>query len=194
MRNRDGTAYIPCESVYAIGEVKTTFDKKHLREFSATLAKVGKLDRARNSLQPSSRQAYKYGNPLYSFMLFVQCQDDPFDDTKEVFAELAASGEPLPDAVCLLDRGLVLNYTFPKETSRGVQRGHINLLPAFAGEGERAWCLMPFGEDGFREGAHLGVLTALLIEHVKSSALQPPDLFRYKRALFSEQPVRRLDQ
>ena len=108
MRAKDGTCYIPCECVYAIGEVKTSFTKKHIIDFSATLATLQTLARARNTLQPSSRQHYQYGNPLYSFMLFVESKDDPLADLKEAIGELTSSDKALPNAICILDRGLIL--------------------------------------------------------------------------------------
>ena len=194
MRAKDGTSYIPCESVYAIGEVKTAFIKKYVGEFSSTLTRVGTLRRGRNPLQPSSRQNYKFGNPLYSFMLFVESKDDPLPALKEVIGDLTSSAQPLPDAICILDRGLVLNCTFRDVASGGERLGNINVMPDFATDGNRAWCLMPFGAEEHREGANLGVLVALLIEHINSSLLLQPDIFQYMHALFKAQNYQRLDR
>jgi len=194
MRAKDGTCYIPYECVYAIGEIKTTFTKKHVLGFSDKLASLRTLERAQNTQQPSSRQHYQYGNPLYSFMLFVESKDDPLALLKEIVVELTSADRPLPNAICILDRGLVLNCTFIQKPSEHERLGNINVMPEFAREVNRAWCLLPFGSEEFREGANLGVLVALLIEHINSCMLQQPDLLRYMRALFLNQAYQRLDR
>ena len=68
------------------------------------------------------------------------------------------------------------------------------MIPEFVRVTNQAWCLMPFGSDVFREGANLGVLAGLLIEHINSCALHQPDLLRYMRALFLNQAYQRLDR
>jgi hypothetical protein len=109
------TEYIPFESVYAIGEVKSTYysEKHPIEAFSSTIAKVkGDLDRRetppgylpggvqlRSSLGISTESPRPL-NPLFSFMFFCDAGDFEPEKVKSLYRSKPT--HELPNIVCLL--------------------------------------------------------------------------------------------
>ena len=95
---QDGTEYVPFESVFAIGEVKSTFyrSQQPIEKAISTIHDI----RA-GLFRPATRR-----NPLFYFMLFV----DSGDLDNKRLAELYNSTpiEDLPNIACWLQEGTVL--------------------------------------------------------------------------------------
>ena len=120
-RTANGTEYFPFETVYAVGEVKSTYRKSNdqIAKFMQACDKLKTL--ARQDVPPSFIRSHTGGfdlgsalvtdrhgkqNHLFKFMLFVDSGDFDLDDIIPLYK--AASVERLPNVVCLLDRGIVV--------------------------------------------------------------------------------------
>ena len=117
--SRDGTEYIPITSVYAIGEVKSTYykSKRHFEQIKNALAKIMEMDRplVENTafggmLRPDTtfrdmvlRSRNRFLNQLFSFLFCVDAGDFAFED---VTAHLQSTDPSLlPNVTVLWTRG-----------------------------------------------------------------------------------------
>lgn len=194
-----GPEYLAYESVYAIGEVKSTFDrsKEPVETFSKSIeAVVTEMSRApttgdhisRGFTVPGGLPLVQYTgvvprNRLFTFMVFVSGGDlDPI-----ALGDYLAS-RPLaflPNVICILDTGVIVNTRVKKERKQIVQ---VNIEPACApappeGEVDR-WASLPLGPSDVRAGLSLGFLMAALNRCVSECILQPSDMFVYVDKLF----------
>src|SRR6266852_6660663 len=93
-RAQNGTEYFPYESVYAFGEVKSTYykNKRYIQDFANTVATLKtELKRQQTPMtyfpggMALSESSFRidgvgpYKNPLFSFMLFVEANDFDID-------------------------------------------------------------------------------------------------------------------
>jgi len=190
-RGRDGAEYFPYESVFAIGEVKSTYyaAKKPIEAFvEATDRLRSELSREQTpkeyigegmSLAPAmkSNSPRPYRNPLFTFMLFVDAGDFTFEDVRALYERTAVSH--LPSVVCLLGKGNIvyLVHDIPPSPTHNLQP-----VPEFAEylmpNGERNWYLLEPALDMI-EGSSLGILYALLSTHLIDCKLVPPLPIRY---------------
>ncbi|HJQ33142.1 MAG TPA: DUF6602 domain-containing protein [Pyrinomonadaceae bacterium] len=197
-RAENGTEYFPYESVYAIGEVKSSYynNKKYVHTFCDTLKRIkANLKREATPLSYVSpdfnlgsvfRVTGKkpYRNPLFSFMLFVRSNDFHPDQLKELYSTLPQS--ELPNVICLLDKGMVINMHYRLDAA-GHESFSLNIIPEFnkaMGTEPSRWLFLPMGTADERMGAHLGHLIFMLSEHLKYCALMPPKLFTYFNRFF----------
>src|ERR1051326_1429341 len=94
----DGTEYVPYESVFALGEVKSTYYKR-----DRALEKAIKTIRdVRTGLFRASTRR----NPLFYFLLFVDSGNLALQDISDLYN--ATPLEDLPNIVCWLDQGTLL--------------------------------------------------------------------------------------
>jgi len=198
----DGTEYFPYESVYAIGEIKATYHKhkKYIRDFVEKLARM-KAELQRDKTPPtylgsginlgsglSANIGKPYRNPLFSFILFVDSKDFQVRLVTEMYVSTPAS--ELPNVVCFLDKGVIVNAKIVTLKNGDYSLGAINLIPEFdqdVGNGINRWVFIPFGDDGSRSGANFGFLYFALATHLKSCALMAPNLLAYLNRIFSYQ-------
>src|SRR5262245_12384225 len=114
-KGQNGTEYFPYESVYLVGEVKSTYikSKHYISEFAGTYQSIKTalqrdatpLTYLGNGLNLGegliSHANVPYRNPLFSFMLFVDSGDV---DEKDLRLEYSGfSDEYLPNVVCFAD-------------------------------------------------------------------------------------------
>jgi hypothetical protein len=189
MTTKDGTEYIPGDSVYSIGEIKSTYQKskqpiqafsKVLRDIRDNFHREELLNTAfggitgltlmRDVLLSRGNQVL---NRIYFFMMFVDGGDFEFEDLKGFYSTQDINY--LPNVVVLLNKGIIIRASYSDETFS------INRYPEYKKSDEEDWYYCPFEgvDSGSLEGNHLGYLYYSLIEHLTNSYLEPPSLKGY---------------
>jgi hypothetical protein len=200
----NGTEYFPYESVYAVGEVKSGYykNKGYIHAFSKTLSwfkselKREKTERGylgfNMSVGPNlvTSQTDEYRNPLFSFMLFVNSGDYDHDNISDLFRSTQVS--ELPNIICFLDKGVVVNAKITRLSNGTFNLGSIHTHPELdIGDTTDAhWVFIPFGNDENRIGISFGFLYFCLLLHVKRCALRTPDLLQYLNRFFTFENAR----
>ncbi len=199
MRNADENEYVPFESVYAIGEVKSSFDpkKKPVHAFCETLDCMGgELQRERTVIR--SRQMFRpsHDNPLFSFMVFVDSTAYRWRHIAELYEKRQL--EQLPSVVCMLDRGLLLFARGLDSDSPFSDESLPIALDAVPGHRwnlytkDTGWSFFALEDAAFPGGARLATLYLLLMTHLSQSLLEKPDLSRYLRTASLDHTKREL--
>ena len=189
LTTEDGTEYVPVTSVFAIGEVKTTYysSKHYYEKFHRVLSQINsELTRplventAYGGMKPSTnmRDLYlgspnKYLNNLYSFLLCVDRGDFEFEGIKRLLK--SANPTSLPNIAVFLNAGLV---TYAKRNNLGLE---FHKYPIEVNKDDYDWCFMESSkaEKGSLEGTHLATLYAQLMSHLSTSHLDSPNAYRY---------------
>ncbi|MBK5411545.1 hypothetical protein JFU58_23800 [Pseudomonas sp. TH34] len=108
----------PCESVVAVGEVKSYMDKSELIDAIGKLKKIGELDRTGNGGN-TARLGYHFrhnshlspqANKCDSIWTFIFCSDSPSLETvtENLAIELNLISRNLwPNLVCVLNKGII---------------------------------------------------------------------------------------
>jgi len=196
--NRDGREYFPFESVYAIGEVKSTYDKSkepiHKFVESIRFAKQSlKRDPAPHNFVgtgfgngitlngASNGPGRPYLNPLFTFMLFVNSGDFAKEDIEALFAETPR--EFLPNAVCLLDKGVLLYH---KNLSSAPNHYHAVPIPEFENDTDCVWALAPLASS-----ESLAMLWTMICDFLTGTTLLRPHYLDYAKRVFQpdDQPL-----
>lgn len=192
----NGTEYFPCESVYAVGEIKSTYyrSKKYVEAFADTVARIkSQLNRRPTpptylggDIDPDPSQAtltanVPYRNPLFSFMVFVNANDFSPDDLLELYTSRPTN--QLPNTVCFLDKGIIISQKIRMQDGR--HHVELNPVPEWleepepGSEGQSRWV---FNE--LDAGASFGCLYLLMMEHLRRSQLYSPELLQYLNSFF----------
>ena len=192
-RAENGAEYLPIESVYAIGEIKSTYYKSDdpIQSFSSTVKNL-KDEFRREKAPPTYLQTGGRGleiegveqsdklfqNPMLFFMLFINSGDFSPEEFSRVYRNIDV--KHLPSIVCLLDKGLIL---FGSTTEKGF--GFVRCPEAEPEISEKQdWVLMPMGDDTPNIGSHYGFLCYALLAHIQDSVLMPPDMQTYLWQMF----------
>jgi hypothetical protein len=190
----DGTEYTPIDSIFAYGEVKSSYytAREYIQKFASTKKKVKEElehilieNTAKDGLQANSLfhhlllgSSQPYLNQIFTFMLFIDSGEASTDDIKEIY--LSTDDNFLPDVVVFLNGCVVVKATIEDNKFQIYKYG--NTAPPDAG-----WKIMPApqleGEDATSEGKHLGFLYYCLLNHIKESALEGPNLTAYMKDL-----------
>ncbi len=137
-----------------------------------------------------------YGNPLFSFMFFVDAGDFRLEDVIDLY-QTQPAGE-LPNIVCLLNKGVIINvvthFAEDKRHKWGplqsiLQPGTINLNPVRNIRSEdirHQWVLLERGTNDQQMAAHFGTLYYMLATHLRECRLTAPDLVAYVDQLFDQ--------
>lgn len=194
---QDGTEYVPITSVYAIGEIKSTYykSKGHFQAVTATLAKIATMHRP-----PVANTAYKGElcddtkfrdlmlgsgnrllNHLFSFFFCVDSGDFQFDEVADHFKSTCLSF--LPSVTVLMDKGVLLRAKCKSDRS-GISWCRY---PTEAPPPDYDWVFTESmaSEAGSKEGSSLAVLYGMLIEHLRNSHLEASSAYEYTRNLIS---------
>jgi hypothetical protein len=189
MTTKDGTEYIPIDSVYAVGEVKSTYyrSEKYIESFSDVLEDIkGRLfhdqipNTAFNGVNSHTllrdialARGNRILNRIYSFILFVDGGDFDFEDIAQFYINRPRS--LLPDIAVLLTLGTIVYGAV-----RDNRFEHTRYPDETEGD-DHDWYFWPFQGDktGILEGNHLGFLYYNLLEHLSNSYLEPPSLSKY---------------
>jgi hypothetical protein len=186
----NGTEYFPYEGVYAVGEIKSTYynSKKYVDTFVSNVWKIrSTLQRAEvppNQVIPELRlstnvDSRPYRNPLFSFMLFVNSGDFNLDQLRPLYNTLPAFD--LPNILCFLDKGVLVNTKIIEETDGSMIAGDINITPGFGDwSGNNRWNFLQFNSSAYPSS--LTMLYGILMAHLESSVLSKPNMLDYINA------------
>lgn len=183
-RAEDGTEYFTVESVYAIGEVRSSYDRgaNPLGEVSEKIAEFrSAFSRARTPRVHHGQDAWPYRNPLFFFVVFVSSEEFATDQLQELYSSTDPSN--LPNIVCFLDRGCIVRSAPLAAADGRVGPGGLSFTPEFdeaRGCTENRWILLPFGPDEeTRFGANWGFFYFVLSTFLEDCVLLPPNLLHY---------------
>lgn len=207
MNTANGTEYFIFESVYAIGEIKSTYykSKNYIKDFIGVVSDLkfkNKLQRERvptnylgngislgGGLRLDRTPVWPYMNPLFSFMLFVNSGDFSIEDIQEIYKERKAI--ELPNIICFLDKGLIVNFRSNVEESKSINLGTIDLIPEFNDNAlKNEWLLINISNsDENVIGSNFSFLYLAIINHLKSSLLKETNMLPYLSNIFQSNIV-----
>lgn len=196
LRANDGTEYFPSESLYAIGEVKSSYSKsdKPIEKFCESL-KLVKTEMKRENVINTAydgeikddtlirdmifQKQNKVLNAIYSFMFFVN--SDNFDFKEFQSCKSKYGNEYLPNCIILLDKGVI----FYAELGAGGMS--FERYPEYPRNKSNEWIFSPFGktsEKSSSPGNHLSFLYYNLLAHMNASFLEPVNLMPYFKTMY----------
>src|SRR3990170_1479249 len=186
---KDGTEYIPIDSVYSVGGIKSTYykSKKPIEAFSKVIKDIREnlhhtdiLNTAYEGVKDDTlfrdmvlAKENRVLNRIFFFAIFVDSGDFEFEDVASFYS--SNDIKYLPNVVVILNKGLILRASFLDETFS------FNRYPEEPKQEQEDWYYCPFPgvESGSLEGNHLGLLYYALVEHLTNSYLEPPSLKHY---------------
>lgn len=188
----NGTEWFPFEGVYAIGEVKSSYDhsKEPIQAFSEKIRRT-KAEFSWPKRTATVRAIEKGGkqvantvqfDQLFSFMVFIDSSDFNPETIESFYKDTAA--EYLPNLVYFADKGVLLNMklggvdgSYPME---------MNLYPEISDhtglvQYKSKWCLRIFKEDDEQLGLGMAFFTFyyLLMSHLEGCEPRPSSLLPY---------------
>jgi hypothetical protein len=189
-----GAKYFPYESVYAIGEIKSSFSasKKPVHNFVKSLKEI-KKDLKREAVAESFIHTGRgWGielqnlppiqpvnhplNPLFAFMIFVASKGFKMSHLEELYESEHISY--LPNLICFLDRG-VLAYS---ESS--TDRAMTHVYPEYASTSPNWWTLRRLAKVGDANcaGGNFALLWSILTDHLRTCVLKSAPSANYLRS------------
>lgn len=199
LKSQDGTEYFPYESIYAFGEIKSTYysAKKPIEAFIENTKNIYEnLQRMNTSpnqitqdliLQESTGIKFQrtdkrpYLNPLFKFMFFVSSNDFNIEALRTLFKE--TDSKYLPNVICLLDQCVIVSAI--KKSENG--EINISLFPEYEQEihgGEQMWIYYKLGDKDFHNVANFAFLMFALNKHLKECLVLRPDFMSYFKGMF----------
>lgn len=185
----DDTEYLTYESIYSYAEIKSSWDKKHIKDFVKTKERLYKfLDRKQISPNfldaggkgimlniPTTNNEYK--NPLFSFMFIGDSSKFSFEHVKEYYKN--TNWKYLPNIICLYDKGLIVNIN-KSELENKIFK--INLYPEFFTnhQDNSEWILLKYD----KKRSTLGTLYYIILEHLNTCVLGSPNMLEYMEKIF----------
>lgn len=190
MTTKDGTEYIPIDSVYAIGEIKSTYYKseKYVEGFSNVIEDIktrlvhedipntafhGEINDQTLVRDMTLGKDNRVLNRIFSFMLFVNGGDFDFEGIAPFLVQYPRS--LLPNISVLLNLGIIICGSMNPS-------GFVfHRYPEEHNDIDSDWYFSPFlsNETGSTEGNHLGYLYYNLLEHLSNSYLEPPSFSKF---------------
>ncbi len=183
MRGRDGTEYVPIDSIYAFGEVKSTYRHadQPIQHFSSVIQQIkselirpevpntafdGRFQDDTLLFDMVHGSPNRIHNPLFTFMVFVDAGDLDFNKLKDFFGNTEDTA--LPNVIVFLNAGVIFAGCL---TDRGFA---LNRYPEYHPERGRAWYLSKIHgpTDSLPEGNHLAYLYYTLIRHLAESWIE----------------------
>jgi hypothetical protein len=123
-------------------------------------------------------------------MLFVDSGSFSPDHLTELYT--ARPDSELPNLLCFLDKGIVVNARINVDEAAGVGAiptviPTVNLRPEFndVPDLSNKWVFMPFGNEENKLGINFCFLLFALLFHLSNSRLMPPDMLAYMNRFFS---------
>ncbi|CAN5155547.1 hypothetical protein BH10PLA2_BH10PLA2_28060 [soil metagenome] len=200
LRAENGTEYVPYETVFAFGEIKSTYDdsKRPIQEFTETIKAIrSQLVRSKTEKEyignnvrlnaPLTINGIKnpYKNPLFTFMIFVDMGD--FSWEKLTSHYLSNSSVNLPNIVCMLNAGAIASTRIRRSDKKAVS---INCTAEFNPDDNDSecnrWSLIQAGEGDTIPGYSLATLFLLLAAHLNTCVLKYPVVTEYIDQFFSD--------
>jgi hypothetical protein len=125
-----------------------------------------------------------YQNPLFAFLLAVDAGDFRVPDMEKLYSSMPI--ERLPNVLCLLNRGLLVNCSVPDNRQSG-EPPRINITPEFNVERPgyaNKWVLLEPRDDENALGMSLAGLFFMITSHLRTCRLMPPNMAEYLDRLF----------
>lgn len=167
----DGTEYVPYESVYALGEIKSTYYKSQepIQHFSGVL---------RNLRANLTRQTNVH-HRLLTFMVFCSANDFTAADIEEFYRNTAR--DQLPSFICFLDLGTIVFTKFlPNGLGQPVPvQYHLATAPEAPTDENHKWSLIKWGQENDRAGPNLMFMHLALVQHLQECGVAVPNLHPY---------------
>jgi hypothetical protein len=193
MTTKDGTEYVPIDSVYAIGEIKSSYykSKAPLQSFSQVIGDIktrliheevpntawGGLQNTTTLRDMTLGKNSRILNRIFAFSFFVDGGDFSF---AEVTPYLESEEKRfIPNVVVLMNLGVITRAALVDGSIR------YNRYPEDSDDTTEDWmfCPYPGSGSGSLEGNHLGFLYYALLEHLINSHLEPPVLSKYVKSM-----------
>jgi hypothetical protein len=209
--SENGTDYLTYESIFALGEIKSTFykSKKYIEEFTNKINSVNE-HLSRRPTPPNqvtqdfefasggvititSSEDRPYKNPLFKFMFFVNSGDADFGQICMTLN--STDNRNVPNVVVFLDRGIILKAeihatvvmnTGQPGTSTQLIPGAVNLYPEFTKPdfaGLQRSVFYEF-EPESTSASCLAYIVYALNTHITNCMVLKPDLIKYHNGLF----------
>jgi len=189
----NGTEWFPFEGVYAVGEVKSSYDKgkKPIEAFSESIKRTKtefnwpKRNAIATAYEKGGGQAQNTiaFDQLFSFMVFVDSSSFKPEEIQEFYKSTPA--EYLPNILYLVDRGVMLSMKFSGVDGAAYPM-QMNLYPEVADkmglvQYKSKWCLRMFKDDDEEVGLGIAFFTFyyLLMSHLEGCKLRPSSLLPY---------------
>jgi hypothetical protein len=197
--SENGTDYLTYESIYAVGEIKSTFyqSKKYIDDFVKKIKTVNdhlfrqptpptQLTQdinfsAGGAITISSGETRPYKNPLFKFMFFVDSGDA---DPVEVCRQLDTyNPKDAPNVLIFLDRGIALKTEVNVAIDPIVLK-QVNLWPEFIESAFLGNYRYVFYEFESTAASCLAYLTYALNLHIQECMVLRSDLVKYHSKMF----------
>ncbi len=167
----DGTEYVPYESVYALGEIKSTYyrSQEPIQHFSEVL----------NGIQTTLTRQTTIRHRLLSFMVFCSANDFAVADMAEFYRNTPR--DHLPSFICFLDLGTVVFTKFlQNDLGQPVPvQYHLATAPEAPSDKNHKWSLIKWGQENDRAGTNLMFLHLALVQHLQECGVAVPNLYPY---------------
>jgi len=192
----NGAQYFPWESVYAIGEIKSTYAKsrKYVSAFSdmseALLSKLKRDTTPSNylsddiSLGPGLQLGdnRKYRNPLLSFMVFFDSGDATKESLMQEYQTVSRTKVPL--STVFLDGSIVVKASLSKK-DEGICMDTVELDPIKMVENDSFYWMWSTFTMGENSGGHaLSYFMLTLFNHLNSCILMRPKIGEYLKHVY----------
>lgn len=183
MRARDGTEYVPFDSTYAFGEVKSTYRNadEPIQKFSSSIQRIksglirpdflntaygGEIKDDTLLFDMVHGSPNRIQNPLFTFMVFVDQGDFDCKKIKRFF--VATEDTYLPNVIVFLNAGVVIaaeltesGFSFNRYPELHPERGVTRYFSKIHGSA-----------DSTPEGNHLAFFYYTLILHLAESRIE----------------------
>jgi|GEM_PF-548545 len=186
----NGIQYFPWESVYAIGEIKSTYleSKEQIYKFAKSIQKL-KTNLSREETPNNyigngitlgdgftTNKTTPFQNPLFSFMIFCSAGDISNEGVISQYGTI--HDKYLPLITAFLDGSIIVKTEVTK-TDRGAEIGPISLDPfSNITREDIDWTRMLFTNED-RHGQALAVLMLGLFNHLNQCVLMRPPINKY---------------
>lgn len=199
---KNGTEYFPYESLYVIGEVKSTYYsnsnyvKKYVDKINRLYSTLSRKDTPPTQLSKdiaiqsggaitiTSGDKRPYKNPIMKFMFFVDGGDFEIGQVAELLKN--SDKKVVPNFLCILNKGILVQSHMPN-TNEQNQLGPLELFPEFIADekrGEYKWVFIELGQGANPLAAHLAFVFFALNEHLRNCLVLRPNLMTYFNRLF----------
>ena len=196
LKTNDGTEFVPASSVFAIGEVKSTYyqSKRYFGEFCKILGRInGELSRPaieNTAFEPSPESKVRPQhlllgsrlrclNHLFAFLFCVDAGGFQLEQVAEVLTSSKAADLPNTAVFLTGDGAGVLVYARVRQNRLGFHK-----YPEEVAEEGYRWCLVRGDEvGGSPRAAHLAMFYGQLFSHLAGSHLEQPSAYEFTHSL-----------
>ncbi|HMH31600.1 MAG TPA: DUF6602 domain-containing protein [Puia sp.] len=198
----NGTQYFPYESLYAIGEIKSTYYssreyvQKYIDKITKLYTNLSRADTSPSQLSKdinfeaggaitiTSGDTRPYKNPIFKFMFFVDAGDFDILQIKDLLT--STDDKFVPNFICILNKGILVKSKII--TTNGLPAlGPLELFPEFIPadkKHEHKWAFVELGRGSDPLAAHLAFVFFALNQHLHNCLVLRPNLMTYFHKLF----------